>query len=293
VPILTSWFLQSMPTRQETAAAASQIFDDSVFPGGQANPRSVWAGFYQALLWYEPLSSPCQERTALPHIIDANRLKRCLAGGQPNAWQRRAIAVEEYIAQQWGVGADQVWGIVNRLMSLPQYRDTGGQEKQRHNTLGIAFAALIVLVLRRYGNRNPALTYELEVHGANAFPGVQIPTRSEEPKIDVLVRKSGQNIGIISTKWSYRHDRVDDLTTECRAYKSAAFYTQATRSSRLFYYISTNEFDPARTQKLIGDPCIDHVIHVHKPLVTGVAGLNGRLTDLWDLTDLIADSHKW
>jgi hypothetical protein len=183
--------------------------------------------------------------------------------------------------------------MVNRLMSLPQYRDAEGQERQRHNTLGIAFAALIVLALRRYGNSNPALTYELEVHGANAFPGVQIPTRSEEPKIDVLARKAGQNIGIISTKWSYRHDRVDDLTTECRAYKAAASYTQATRAARLFYYIATNEFDPARTQKLIGDPCIDHVIHVHKHLVTTVAGLNGRLANLWDLADLIADSNSW
>ena len=83
---------------------------------------------------------------------------------------------------------------------------------------------------------------------------------------------------------------MDDLTTECRAYKAAASYTHATRAARLFYYIATNEFDSARTQKLIGDPCIDHVVHVHKHLVTGVAGLNGRLAHLWDLSDLIADS---
>jgi hypothetical protein len=27
--------------------------------------------------------------------------------------------------------------------------------------------------------------------------------------------------------------------------------------------------------------------------VTVVAGLNGRLTSLWDLTDLISDSNNW
>jgi hypothetical protein len=282
-----------MPTRQETTEAASHIFDTSVFPGGTAAPNSAWAGIYQALLWYEPLADPINGRNALPHIIDANRLKKSLSRGLPNAWQKRAVAVEEYIAAQWGVGAPAVRGMVNRLMRLPQYSDSAGQEKQRHNTLGIAFAALIVLVLRRYGNQNPELIYELEAEGPVAFPGLQIPTRSEAARIDVLVRKPGKNIGIISTKWSYRHDRVDDLTTECRSYKSAAAYTHATRSAPLFYYIATNEFDAARTQKLIADPCIDHVVHVHKRLVTEVAGQNGRLADLWDIADLIANSHTW
>ncbi len=32
----------------------------------------------------------------------------------------------------------------------------------------------------------------------------------------------------------------------------------------LFYHIATNEFDPARTDKLNGDKCVNRVIHVHK-----------------------------
>ena len=117
------------------------------FPTGKPMHTRLGLVSTETLLWYEPLSSSLQGRSALPHIIDANRLKRCLADGQPNAWQQRAIAVEDYIALQWGVGAIQVRGIVNRLMTLPQYQDAQGLEKQRHNTLGIAFAALIVLVL--------------------------------------------------------------------------------------------------------------------------------------------------
>ncbi len=82
---------------------------------------------------------------------------------------------------------------------------------------------------------------------------------------------------------------INDLTSECRAYKGAAAFTD----TRIFYYVATNEFDPARTDKLIGDKCIDGVVHVHKPLVTEVCQLNGRLDQLLDLSELIACSVNW
>lgn len=267
-----------MPTRQQTVETVTRLFEGALFPGGNATPVSAWAGIYQCLLWYEQLAAPVDGHPRLPHIIDANRLTK------PSNWQRRAIKVEEYLAHQWAIPKAQVGDRVDQLMKLPNYAGL-----QRHNILGAAFAALMKITLQRLGNQNPQLSYELEVPGANAFPGIKIPTRSEKPSIDILVRKAGKNIGIISTKWSYRHDRVDDLTTECRAYKGAASYTD----TKLFYYIATNEFDPARTDKLIGDKCVDRVIHVHKELVTGVCQLNGRLRNLWDLADLLGESANW
>ena len=126
-------------------------------------------------------------------------------------------------------------------------------------------------------------------NGNNAFPGVQLPTRTGEPFIDILVRKDGRNIGIISTKWSIRHDRINDLTSECRAYKNAATWTD----TRIFYFVATNEFDPARSQKLIEDKCIDGVVHVHKPLVTEVCELDARLVEMLDLSELIRLTHSW
>jgi len=126
-------------------------------------------------------------------------------------------------------------------------------------------------------------------NGNVAFPGVQMPTRTGEPFIDILVRKDGRNIGIISTKWSIRHDRINDLTSECRAYKNAATWTD----TKIFYFVATNEFDPARTQKLIEDKCIDGVVHVHKPLVTEVCGLDARMQELLDLSDLIRLTRSW
>jgi hypothetical protein len=272
-----------MPTRLQTVETATRLFDGALFPEGKPTVQSAWAGIYQCLLWYEELPKAVLGHQRLPHIIDANRLTKSQDRG-PSAWQRHAINIEEYLAKHWAIPVGNVGNTVDLLMKSPGYAGL-----QRHNILGAAFAVLVKLSLQRFGNQDPRLSYELEVPGANAFPGIQIPTRSEKPSIDILVRKAGKNIGIISTKWSYRHDRVDDLTTECRAYKNAGAYTD----TKLFYHIATNEFDPARTDKLIGDKCVDRVIHVHKELVTGVCKLNGRLKNLWDLVDLLEDSNNW
>jgi hypothetical protein len=272
-----------MPTRQQTIETATRLFDSSIFPAGKPTLHTAWAGIYQCLLWYETLPTAILGHTRLPHIIDANRLTKA-QNNRPSIWQRRAIGVEDYLAQHWAVPPQQVGDGVDLLMKSADYAGL-----QRQNIVGAAFAALLKMALQRFGVQDPNITYELEVAGANAFPGVRIPTRSENPSIDILVRKQGKNIGIISTKWSYRHDRVDDLTNECRAYKGAAAYTD----TKLFYYIATNEFDPARSDKLIGDKCVDRVIHVHKELVTGVCKLNGRLANLWDLSELLEVSHNW
>jgi hypothetical protein len=197
-------------------------------------------------------------------------------------WQARAVAVEEYVAGQWGVDPTVVAAMVDKLMKLPAYAGL-----QRQNILGSSFAGLVKHSLELFGSQG--VTYELEVSGDEAFPGVQLPTRTGEPFIDILVRKEGRNRGIISTKWSIRHDRINDLTSECRAYKNAARFTD----TQIFYYVATNEYDPARVEKPLNDKCIDGVVHVHKPLVTEVCGLDGRLGQLLDLSELVKRSDQW
>jgi len=207
-----------------------------------------------------------------------------IAQGVPEAERRSGIQRKllRHKPLDTGAGRLSLPHIIDRLMHLPEYNGL-----QRQNILGSAFAGLVKHVLEVLGNA--VLSYELEVSGDQAFPGVQLPTRTGEPFIDILVRKAGRNIGIISTKWSIRHDRINDLTSECRAYKNAGTWTD----NRIFYYVTTNEFDPARTEKLIKDKCIDRVVHVHKPLVTDVCGLDGRLSELLDLSDLIRQSMTW
>jgi len=219
-----------VPTRIETLTAVTQIFGTAAYPKGGISPDSAWLGIYQALLWYESVST-LSNRDGLPHIIDANRLtQEPTKKGRPKAWQKYAIAVEEYIARRLGVDPRRVQAMVDRLMKLPAY-----QGLQRHNIVGSAFAGLLKHVLEQTGE--PSLIYELEVNGNTAFPGVQLPTRTGEPFIDILVRKAGRSIGIISTKWSIRHDRINDLTSECRAYKNAATWTD-TRIFVIVYPLS-------------------------------------------------------
>src|SRR5579863_5781712 len=137
-----------MPTRQQTLTAATQIFESSVFPSGTAAAPTACAG--------------------IPHVVDSNRLTvPPKANGQPRAWQAHAIAAEGYFAQQWGVSAHQVHGMVDRLMQLPGYRGL-----QRNNILGSAFAGLLRYVLQAFGGSG--LTYELESPGKSTFPGVEI-----------------------------------------------------------------------------------------------------------------------
>jgi len=121
----------------------------------------------------------------LPHIIDADRLTCPLsAKGELRVWQARAVGVEKYMAEQWEVDPSGVAGMVDKLMKLPPYVGL-----QRQNILGSAFAGLVKHAMELFGSQD--FTYELEVAGDRAFPGVQLPTRTGEPFIDILVRRQG------------------------------------------------------------------------------------------------------
>jgi len=272
-----------MPTKPQTIADAVQIFQATTFPGS-LSPQTAWLGFYRALMWYEPVN--VVGITSLPHIIDANALRPASPKKVPkkvNAWQKRALAFEKYLAQAFGCQPPQVAGHVDRLMQLPNYP----QGMQRQNSLGIAFAGVVKFVLERLGNS--AISYELEVDGTQAFPGVTIHGRSSKPLIDILARKQQRPVAIISTKWSLRLDRINDMTNECPAYKQAASWTGLS----LRYYAATNEFGPTRLHRVLRDPCIDGLVHVHKPAVVNVCGLDGRLSNMLDLADLVSITHKW
>ncbi|MFQ5853912.1 MAG: hypothetical protein ACE5JU_25415, partial [Candidatus Binatia bacterium] len=206
---------------------------------------------------------------------------------EPNAWQRRAHALGEYLAQQLGYPANIVPEKTDLLMKQPDYRGM-----QRHNTLGIAFPGIAKHVLERFGSK--AVTYDLEVPAGRIFPGISIPGRSVTPRIDLLATRENIPRVIITSKWSVRHDRVNDITNECPAYKAAynRIYRQV-RQEPLLYYVLTNEYDPSRLNKMLDDSCVDGVVHVHKTAVVEVCQLDDRLRRLLDLLDLINETVNW
>ena len=258
---------------------AINLFDNAVFPGG-LNPGNAWLGIYQVLLWYESLQR--YGISDLPHIIDADKLKPGRQGSNDGIWQRRAQAVAQYLAKNLNCEVDQVSGFVDRLMKDPSYKGM-----QRQNPLGNAFPILIFHALELLGNKN--IQYEREVSAQTIFPGVVVPGRSDNVKIDIVARSSGRVRAILSCKWSLRHDRLNDISNECPTYKAAASWTRST----IDYIVMTNEFDPARLNKLLEDSCVDAVVHVHKPLLTSVCSLNSRIGEMLDLTELVERSQKW
>lgn len=278
-----------MPSREQTIADAVQIFENANYPSG-LTPSTAWMGIYQTLLWYEPVN--WLGFTELPHIIDADKLRpsspaKKRSWKKPTVWQRRAQAVGEYLAHELGCPVDEVPFKTDLLMKQPDYEGL-----QRQNTLGIAFAGMVKRALEKFG---PAtVSYKTEVEASTIFPGITFPGRSGTPRIDLLAKQSNIPRAIISTKWSVRHDRLSDITNECPVYKAAyeRIYRQ-TRRGHLLYYMLTNEYDPARLNKILDDSCVDGVVHVHKAGVVEVCKLNGRLNQLVDLAEFINSTSSW
>jgi hypothetical protein len=271
-----------MTTGSQARQLAVSLFNNATYPTG-LNGQNAWLGVYQVLLWYEPVI--LSGITALPHIIDADKLRPPSyrpARVNISAWQQRAQATEQYLSQQLGCQPNQVQNNVDLLMRHPVY-----QGVQRQNPLGIAFPVLICHILQTYGNN--AVSYDMEIPARDIFPGIVVPGRSPNPRIDIVVRNQGRLRAVISCKWSLRHDRLNDISNECPTYKQAASWTR----SQIEYFVVTNEFDPARLNKIIDDSCVDGLVHVHKHLPTNVCGLDSRLTLMLDLVDLLARSWNW
>ena len=279
-----------MPTREQTIEDAIEILESAKYPSG-LDALSAWLGIYQALLWYVPVN--CCGLVELPHIIDADKLRpsphaRRRAAISPNAWQTRAQAIAVYLAQQLACPIAQLSSMTDRLM---KHTDYAGM--QRQNTLGIAFPGIVKYLLEKFGNKQ--ILYQTEVDADSVFPGITFPGRSAAPRIDLLAKHSEIPAVIISTKWSVRHERLNDITNECPVYKAAyqRVYRQARRDPRLRYYVVTNEYDPSRLNKMLDDSCVNGVVHVHKAAVVTVCGLNGRLARLMDLSEFIAETASW
>jgi hypothetical protein len=277
-----------VPTREQTIADAVRLFEKAVYPSG-LNATTTWLGIYQTLLWYEPVN--WLDFDNLPHIIDADKLRPASPAKKrtwtsPTVWQKRAQAVDQYLATALAYNVEELPNKTDQLMKQPDY-----DRMQRQNTLGIAFAGILKHVLEKFGS--PNASYENEIEAAAIFPGITFPGRSGAPRIDVLATHNTIPRAIISAKWSVRHDRLNDITNECPVYKAAYGRVYRQVHPDLLYFVATNEYDPARLNKMLDDSCVDGVVHVHKTAVVEVCGLNGRLERLMDLADFVSATSSW
>lgn len=248
-------------------------FDDCLFPSGSPEPQTAWLGIYQTLWWFDD---------GVLHIREANDLRKPL-------WQQRASALQSYIESELAAATGTLEHYVDRMMRLPRWNGM-----QRNNPVGNGLRVLVSEYLRRWGDSR--FRYEEEQNATKWFPGIQMAGRSATPRLDVGVirRGDGRPRAVLSCKWSIRHDRVSDPTNECTAYKAAAAQQQI---FDLGYYVVTNELDAQRLDKIVGQPCVDGLVHVHLrsveivrgsalPASLTVARENGRLLDLADMPEL-------
>lgn len=279
-------------TSAEDRAAVVGAFDTALYPGGgPVTLETAWLGIYQTLWWYHQVKHEDDVTGSITlgpnvlHVREANDLEKPI-------WQKRAGALESYIASTMGIRADELAAHVDRMMLLPRWRRT----KQRNNPLGNGLRMILSELLERYGD--PRFEYPEEKNANLWFPGIEMPGRSKTPKMDVgVINKAGNRPrAILSCKWSIRHDRISDPTNECVQYKRAAVQQQI---MDLQYFVFTNELSVQRLDKILNQPCVDGLIHVHLPSVETIespsslmkqAAASGRL---FDLVDFVKLTHTW
>ena len=206
----------------------------------------------------------------------------------PNAVMRRAEALTSFLAI--GLGVPRA-NLCNEIATYWRHLDIA--DLQPHNLAGHAFRSLTVHILETFGD--PGITYAEEVSSYDEFPGQQFTTRSQEPRIDIVARRGDVTVALISSRWRYRHDRVD-VVEEAMAYAPAA--RRHNPGCRL--YASVGEFAPNRLDKVLSNcpPAQPHgaltaAVHFAPQLVTGGLGENGRMVQLQSLDWLIGETFSW
>jgi hypothetical protein len=253
-------------------------FDTALYPGGEpVTLETAWMGIYQTLWWFS-------EDYGVLHIREDNDFEKPL-------WRARARRVEQYIADAMGIEAEELPIHVDRMMLLPRWRGM-----QRNNPLGHGLRIILSELLLRYGNQN--FTYIEEHLATNWFPGIKMPGRSKRPKIDVagFHRSNLRPKAVMSCKWGFRHDRISDPTNECQEYKGAAINRQI---MDLGMYVVTNEMSVSRLDKVLNQPCVDALVHVHLPAVEQAEPYSAEMKHamttgrLMDLVDFVKLTHTW
>lgn len=206
----------------------------------------------------------------------------------PNACLQRASELSDYLAAQLNVPREILCSNVGLYWKHPQV-----SHLQPHNPVGHAFRSIVVRVLRKYGNDE--IAYGQEVNPAQEFPGQEFRTRSKNPRIDIVARRGNRTVALISTRWRYRHDRVD-VVEEAMAYAPAA--RRHNPSCQL--YAVVGEFSPARLEKILtncppvhANPALSAAVHFAPQLIREGLKENGRLAHLKSLEWLIAETHRW
>ena len=225
----------------------------------------------------------------VPVLVESNNYTLKL-DGTPGKTIADAMRVKEQLARELGVDLDDLCGQIGQF-----WRHGDIRALQPNNPRGHAFRSIVAQTLSRFGDQD--LNIEEEVSPHTLFPGYDFGNRSRNPRIDIVVRRGRENrvVALMTTRWTYRHDRVD-IIDEARAYMPAA--RNVNQQCRFFGV--TAEFMPARLNKVIqqtspviNNAAINRLVHLNPDLPGVLLGNNGNLAQMWSLRDMVGDSANW
>lgn len=250
------------------------------------NTANAWHGIARLFLSCEIWRHGWESFHGVVVYREANDFKN--SPRAPNAVMRRAGALTDYLANELGVPTATLCQEIGGYWKHPDIANL-----QPHNLVGHAFRSITVRILERFGD--PGIIYAEEVSPYDEFPGQQFATRSRNPKIDIVGRRSNVTVALISSRWRFRHDRVD-VVEEAMAYAPAA--RRHNTNCRL--YACVGEFAPNRLEKILSNcpPTQPHgaltaTVHFAPQLIIGGLGENGRLANLKSLQWLIGETFTW
>ncbi len=273
--------------RGENAEAAVQMYK-RLRQENEWGPDGIWKAIATLLLTCEVWKGRSWEPFHDVVVFrEANDFRLCKSG-EPNSCIEKAESLSQFLAHELGCPRESLCGVIGSYWRDPRIRC-----RQPHNLLGHAFRSIVCQILQDFGNQS--ISYTEEVDPYEEFPGYNFDFRSERPRIDIVARRDKETIALISTRWRYRHDRVD-LVDEAYAYAPAA-----KRTFRDCRFIGvTGECAASRLKKVLDhaqsakrNGPVDAYVHFQPRMVSVGLNENGRVAELKSLNWLISQTQTW
>ena len=250
------------------------------------NAASAWQGIARLLLSCNRWRNGWQQFHDVVVYRESNDFRVGARG--PNAVIRRAESLSVLLAEELAVPRAE---LCEKIATYWRHPNIAGL--QPHNLFGHAFRSLTVHVLETFGD--PGITYAEEVSPFVEFPGHPFTTRSRNAKIDIVARRDDVTVALISSRWRFRHDRVE-VVEEALAYAHAA----RRQNPGCRFYASVGEFSPNRLDKILSNcppaqpqGALTAAVHFAPQLIIDGLAENGRIRNLQSLEWLIGETWIW
>lgn len=272
-------------TRGKNAQLAVERFDKLCLERGWG-PEAAWKGIAVLLL-----TCNVQRRGWKPlHDVIVFRESNDFKVGPngPNATVRKAELLTQFLAHELSVPRAELCAFIGRY-----WRHRAVSRLQQNNLVGHAFRSIVAHVLAQHGGAD--LRIEEEMPTRDLFEGFDLSTRSKKTALDIVAFRGTKPVAMISTRWRFRHDRVD-VVDEALAYATPAARTYGD----VPFFAVLGEFSMTRLEKVLDHAPprrergpIAAVVHFEPRLISSGLRESGDVSGLKSLDWLRTESANW